>query len=384
MKMLAIADVVVFMVSKEKYADETVWQTLKTLQPLRVPLLICLNKTSDSAAQEILPELDGRLQKANLQAAVVTIPYLEDMQQASEYEESVRQATQKLLSGSRKRSIEDSVSALARKHWDEWALGANAENQQHDQWQQLIHESLEQACQHYEKNYLLGSQYEATLQKAMVRLLELLEVPGIAESLVHARKLLTWPARKLRGVFSDRQSLVKGNSENLDAEKVILSESLMQLLISLQHGAGKNMTADSAQEKQWWENIFNAIEAQKETIAGDFEAQIEQYQQAFSPEIDAAAQTLYAHLEKNPAKLNSLRAARVTTDAAAVVFALKTGGIGLNDLVLTPAMLSFVSLLTEGALGKYMQGVEKKLKQSQKQAVCTGLIHEHLKQRLGR
>jgi len=67
-------------------------------------------------------------------------------------------------------------------------------------------------------------------------------------------------------------------------------------------------------------------------------------------------------LQEHPATLNGLRGARITTDAAAVVIALKTGGIGLHDLILAPAMLSFSTMLTEGAVGRYMKSIEEKLK----------------------
>jgi hypothetical protein len=67
--------------------------------------------------------------------------------------------------------------------------------------------------------------------------------------------------------------------------------------------------------------------------------------------------------------LNSLRATRVTTDAAALAFALHTGGLGLQDFVIAPAMLSVTSLLTESALGRFMNKSAEQLKLRQKEAV---------------
>ena len=67
--------------------------------------------------------------------------------------------------------------------------------------------------------------------------------------------------------------------------------------------------------------------------------------------------------------LNSLRATRVTTDAAALAVALHTGGIGVQDFIIAPAMLSVTTLLAESALGRYMGKAAEQLKQRQQAAV---------------
>ena len=74
---------------------------------------------------------------------------------------------------------------------------------------------------------------------------------------------------------------------------------------------------------------------------------------------------MYQQLEKQPALLNSLRAARVTGDAAAVALAVKSGGLAATDLLVAPAMLSVTTLLTESALGRYMTSVKDELKREQ-------------------
>ena len=55
----------------------------------------------------------------------------------------------------------------------------------------------------------------------------------------------------------------------------------------------------------------------------------------------------------------------MTTDAAGVALAVKSGGLAPADLVLAPAMLAVTSLLTESALGRYLDGVKRELKQQQ-------------------
>ena len=81
--------------------------------------------------------------------------------------------------------------------------------------------------------------------------------------------------------------------------------------------------------------------------------------------MEKTAQRLYHKLQEQPLVLNSLRATRVTTDAAAIALTLQMGGIGVHDLIFAPAMLTVTSLLAESAIGSYMHKVEHELKQHQ-------------------
>ena len=92
---------------------------------------------------------------------------------------------------------------------------------------------------------------------------------------------------------------------------------------------------------------------------------------------------MYEKLEEQPAVLNSLRVARATTDAAAAVLALKTGGLSLHDFILAPAMLSLSSLLAESSLGQYLHSVKARLKTRQLEAVKI-LFARHLQINLSR
>ena len=103
--------------------------------------------------------------------------------------------------------------------------------------------------------------------------------------------------------------------------------------------------------------------------ANRYAVAVDQYMRAFQPQIEKTAHGLYDRLREHPAVLNSLRATRVTTDAAALAVALHTGGIGVQDFIIAPAMLSLTTMLTESALGRYMNKAAADLKQQQFKAV---------------
>ena len=64
----------------------------------------------------------------------------------------------------------------------------------------------------------------------------------------------------------------------------------------------------------------------------------------------------------------------MTTDAAGVALAVKSGGLAPADLVLAPAMLSVTTLLTESALGRYLDTVKRELQAEQRRLVRRELL----------
>lgn len=377
LKMLALADVVLFVVSKEKYADQTVWNTLKLIQPLQLPLLLCINKTPADSADELTASLRQRLDHEQIDATIIDLPYMQDAESTNTINARLLQSVTSVLDRVSANHSAINTEAFLKQHWQQWTASVRDELAQHEIWQQKVDDALATACQSYQDNYLCAPIYAETMQQAVARLLELLEIPGFADTLGRARHVLTWPGRKLRSMFSTG-TLQLSAQERQSREAAILEETVSQTMISLQHTAAQHIGQADSQNRYWWSALLNELNATDQNLRSKLQTEVKNYQDAFADNIEQAAQELYQRLQEHPATLNSLRAARVTVDAAAVVLALKTGGIGLNDLVLTPVMLSFTSFLTEGAVGQYMQGVEKQLKQAQQQAVCGELFQEQL------
>ena len=78
LEVAALADVIVLVVSREKYADLSVWRTLQLLEPLQRPLVVCLNKTGEDAREVLVAALRVRLAELTPRAGaieVITLPY---------------------------------------------------------------------------------------------------------------------------------------------------------------------------------------------------------------------------------------------------------------------------------------------------------------------
>lgn len=372
----AMVDAICLVVSREKYADQSVWRLLRLISPLETPLLICLNKTSGNDRAVLLESLEQRLQEEAISyAGIVTLPYLHDVDTGLidiEAGMELREMSKTLLEDAPERIPIENLQALLQREWSQWTGPLRQELSAASHWHHEVESALQEAIEIYERDYLRHPQYSDTLQRAIISLLELLEVPGIAKALMKTRQILTWPARKLKGLISEQ--IEKHGTGQQDQETKILSETLDHLLLQLRHTAAEQAAAAGGGTADWWRNLSGRLTEDQGSIAVSFNNEIEIYKADFTQEIEAAGRSLYTYLEGHPATLNSLRAARVTMDAAAVLLAIKTGGIGLNDLILTPAMLSFTSMLAEGAVGRHMHQVEQELKEKQRLAVASRLF----------
>lgn len=379
----ALADLILLVVSREEYADQSVWRMLRLLSGIGIPLLICLNKTTPESEAPLMRSLESRLADESIACkGLFTLSYQPGMgEERVQWQEAdpLRRRCVELLAG--QRASRPGLANFLRAHWTSWTGPVRRELAAGERWRQQVEHALDEALQLYERDYLEDPRYSDTLQRAVVRLLELLEIPGIAAALVRARKLITWPANRLRGLFREHRRRAV-NGEVLDSEIRVLEESLGHMWIQLQHEMAEQALQPPAAVADWWRTLAADFSHGRAAMEQAFRDAAEAYREDFENEIEDAAERLLRHLQAHPVTLNSLRAARITTDAAAVALAVKTGGIGLNDLIVAPAMLSFTTLLTEGAVGSYMQQVGKELRQRQRERVEAELFHGLVRPRL--
>ncbi len=366
----ALSDLIILVVSKEKYSDWTVWKILDLLFPLRRPLLICLNKASQDP-QQLRLALQGRVDESRYNARRVPIcdlPYVDD---GSLDRLLDNPATDRFLSAVRKalRPIDATArrkgaNAFLNEHWEEWLQPVRLEHDAAARWRNTVDAAVRDAVGCYQKQYLEHSRHDATFNRAMVQLLELLEIPALAKPLASTRQFLTWPFRRL---FASKTESATSRTE---VELNVLGEIFEHLLLFLRRTIGDGVGTEG-HHANWWRAMAKLFDERSSAARKEFIDAVGHYQRDFESEIAVTARTLYDKLAQSPATLNSLRAARVTADAAGVALAFKTGVIGVNELVLTPAMLSLTSFITESAVGKYVNSIKDELRIRQQHQVNT-------------
>lgn len=378
LEVLALADAYVLVVTPQKYSDRTVWKTLHLLAPLSRPLLVCLNKTTIEAEETILPALEQKLIGSELcNASIVTIPKYgkSALSPGPSLQSAVARLRHQLdilckgiLRGERRKT----TALFLQTHWDAWTKPLLAELEAAAGWHDMLRKCRDEAIILYRRDYLDHPQRFDTFRRALLELLHLLEIPVLADTLTRVRRILTWPARQL---LQGRQTMGRGKgdragtgSATAGSEEIVLFEVIEHLVASLARFALRQAELSVA-TAPFWQALDRRLAEKQKDLLDTFKAAVRTHHQAFEQEIRHAANQLFVQLQQRPALLNTLRAARVTTDAAAIALALKSGGIGFHDLLFAPALISLTSMLTESALGSYMARTSAELRERQLAAV---------------
>ena len=373
---MALADIVILVVSKEKYADQSVWDIMSALEPLHQPTLICLNKLSEGSEALLIQSLKEKWQLVRKDDFPDVVPLYYQKKTGLPVWPAVKQALLMHLAGKvdhkRHASFEQD---LLQKHWQTWLEPVVTEHHALNDWHRLVDEAITQALDNYQRDYLNHPHHYETFQQALAELLTLLEIPGLAGVLTGARKALTWPVRQMLKLGRKKQYIADSSQEI-----ILLNQMAEHLLIQLADGLLDS--AEQGNQKQEWKEFSRLLRSQRLDLLQDFSSAAKNYHAAFQQEVEKTAQGLYRKLQEQPMVLNSLRATRITTDAAAIALTLQMGGIGVHDLIFAPAMLTITSLLAESALGGYMHKAEHDLKQHQLNTVKQALFVETIGRKL--
>ncbi|MBD9363279.1 GTPase [Methylomonas fluvii] len=372
---IALADIVVLVVSKEKYADQSVWEMMKAIEVFQQPTLICVNKLNEGSEPVILDSLRQKWLQTRHAPLPTVVPLLfQKAPAAPNWPQSASQAFSELAKKVTRHKHVARQQQLLSRYWLDWLQPVFAEHHAQHHWQTLVDQSLAQAVKEYQRDYLNHPHHYETFQNALLNLLTLLEIPGIAKALGKTRRAMTWPFRKLF-------ALGGGTPINPNQELGVLNQLGEHLLIQIADRLLEKTETEPA-DSRWWKETAMALRQKRGDLLQIYRQAVTDYHSDFQQDVEASAQRLYVKLQEQPMILNSLRATRVTTDAGALLLAIQAGGIGVHDLVLTPLMLTITSLLAESAIGSYMHKVEAELKQHQLNTVKTALFEACLKQRL--
>lgn len=385
LRIAALVDLAILVVSKDKYADQTVWDMLELLEALHQPVLVVINKIEPQACELLVSSFHEKWRAARRDnpPETTTIPFTAGMDEAqtppavADVLNALRErlASPQRLRDDRRRQTRD----LVGRFWSDWLTPVRAEQDAQAQWDTEIDAALEEAVERYSHDYLDHPQHYETFQRALARLLTLLEMPGVGGALAKARRALTWPFRQVSSLGRGKH---RGEAEDeaITTEEALLLQIGEHVMLRLHHVAvAKREAENSAQD--WWSDVAELLRQSRSSLQVPFGAALREYLRSFQPEVENTARDLYARLEERPVVLNSLRATRFTTDAAALALALHSGGIGMQDFVIAPATLAVTSMLTESALGRYVDRAADQLKRRQLAAV-TAFLEDALRRPL--
>lgn len=400
LELAAAADLHVVVLSKEKYSDLSVWQTLQLVAPLGRPLLIVLNKMTPEATEIVVRSLRERcaalIPHARLQA-IVTIDYApEGIRPDADAAAALRGEIATWLAATANQSAEERLADRARgfidfaqAHWDEWLVPVKAEHAALHAWRALIDSAVADFVSAYQRDYLDHPQRFDSFRRASVELLNLMELPKIGSVLVRIREVVTWPARQAllagRTWFDAQRGSAATDHplHKLGIEADVLVEASDGLLTALQRDVARRGT-QSGTAGAFWRRLGERLSAEELRLRGVFTQAIQVHHDAVTREIRATADRLFEELRKQPARLAALRTARATVDVGYMVLAVKTAGLSMMDVIWAPATFALTSLVVEAATGIQMNVTARDLKIRQLERVRAELADRVLVDELRR
>jgi hypothetical protein len=350
----ALGDVIVYAASDERYNDEAPTQFLKVLLQAGKPVVCCLMKMREADAptivehfkKEVLGSLPDGISKGVVE--VLPIPYLTAQQLADPVREAGRWRIPLLnqvavlghaTAAARKRTVLGACRFLTQQQESLFDV-ARQDVEALDNWRSLVSTGQTDFDTRYNREYLTGESFRG-FDEAMVRLMGMLELPGIGQVVSGALYVLRTPGRLLWGLMGKAVSRPETPTR---PEQPILEDALAGWLDMLHKEAARR-----SGDHQLWQHIAQGFQSGGlDEKAKERYAQIyRDFQVSLDQEVNRTTQAIYKQLEGKPVLLNSLRASKLAFDAAAIGGTIVQGGIGWHDVFLVPAVAWFTHKLVE-------------------------------------
>lgn len=392
---LTLADCVVYVTSREKYAVNAILAWVARLNEAGVGVVSVLNMTPHSQQAELTADMATALQRvreqdlpgqsdANDAAAtppVIAFEYVADGDVSALYDSAyeptrrVREIARETAQNSRQQGPVRQTAAI---DWITRALPSILDPALRDldawqQWNDALDQALKQFVDDYRRFYLDDPQRYDAFSRVGLEILELLNppIPGLKKTLSVVRTAVSLPARALlaggRAAYNYATSGGKGFGKpaTIPHEIATYREANDKLLNHLARYLEQRRRGAEGGSESFWQTLDQGWEAQLPLVEEEFQSALAAHRARSEQWIKETAEGIYKELERNPVKLNVLRSSRIAADAAAIVVSIKTGGPGdiVHDIVVAPALMSVVEAATRQIAGSYVDQCKAQLRE---------------------
>lgn len=355
-----LADVIVYVASDERYNDEVPTQFLQLLIRAGKAVVVVLTKMNPAQAPQLIEHFQNevleRLHRNGedksaipvLAAPYMTPDFLADpVRKAVAYRIPI--LNQVMVLGdpavARKRTVEHAIQYLSTSGGELLDV-ARQDLAAIDAWQSLVQTSRQEFDRRYQSEFLAGEGFRR-FDEARERLLDLLELPGAGRFFAMVMWGLRLPYRAVRGMVEKALTRPPAVSAG---EVQVLERAFRAWMDELRAEAIRR--ADS---HPLWKHVsvgFNS--GLLDSATERFQTFLRSFQAGSAEEIEGAARSVTAGLEKNPAALVVLRAAKLILDVIAIVLAIWAGGWDWLTLILIPIFVSVAHQLVELVVRQYV------------------------------
>jgi hypothetical protein len=242
-------------------------------------------------------------------------------------------------------------------------------------WDLMVERLTQQELlERYRSEYLDGERY-GEFNQTLVRLMDLLEIPGIGPLLRLLSTAVQTPFRVARGALRSVLGTHRAPSTQ-PPEHEILDRLIQRWLAALRSEA--QLLASAASHSAWDDLIrrLDSLEFSRQ-LAQTFEHAYGTYRQTVNEAIQHRAQEIHHAIAQRPWLLNILRGTNLIVDTTSIVLVVKSGGFNWSDAVLGPLVAGLRHALLEAGLNQYLQTQQSLLKRQQL-AALQGVVEQHL------
>jgi hypothetical protein len=359
LEVAGLADIVVYVASDERYNDEVPTQFLHLLLLAGKPVVVCLMKMREADIPALVAHFEREV-RGRLPAGVVSvqaIPFLQPPQLADPARQAARYRIPLLNqvvvlanppAEARRRSVRGAINFLVSGQ-ERLLASARQDLAALQSWREAVQAGQVEFDNRYRREYLTTEKFHR-FDEAMVRLIDLLELPGVGKVVSGTLWVLRTPYRLVRGWFG--KAISRPEARALP-EEAALKEALSGWLNHLHKEAARRADAHPL-----WAHVEQGFAGGLDDLVRErLQQGLRAFRMAQADEIDRTARAIYHDLEQRPAVLNMLRGSKFTLDLAAIAAAVAAGGThwGL-DFVLVPLAASVTQALVE-LMGKgYVEG----------------------------
>lgn len=376
LEVAGLADVIVYVASDERYNDEVPTQYLHLLLQTGKPIVVCLVKMKETDAPALIAhfrqEVLGHVAAGNV--ACVAIPFLSPDQ----LRDPVGQASQYRIPLLNQIAVYGEPPEAARSRAVSWAVHYLASAQEKlmgvargdltalQNWRRVVQTGKEEFEHRYKYEFLTSEKFRR-FDEALVRLIDLLELPGAGKLVSGALYVLRTPYRLIKGFLS--KTLSRPEVRTMP-EQPMLEEAFSGWLDLLRKEAARH-----GDDHAVWSHIEKGFAGGLTDQARErFHQGFRGFQLAQADEVDRTARAIYEELEKNPAVLNTLRGGKLAMDVGAIVAAVAVGGVlNWHDLIYIPLAASITQQLVE-LLGKQYVDGQREYARNRQMSLVTQFI----------
>lgn len=322
----ALADVVVYVASDERYNDAVPTEFLNVLMKAGKAVVVALTKMREADAPALVEhfrkEVLGRLPTEESTVPVVAVPAMTAEERADPSKAAARFRTplvNQVLAlcptpaETRNRTVANAVRFLETAA-DGLVDVAKTDLDQVEAWHALVRTGRGEFEDRYKREFLSGEEFRR-FDATRDQLLGLLDLPGSAKPISTVLNATRLPYQYARDFFAKLATRPPAVSQ---PEPTVLANSLAAWLDGLQAE-----TIRRAESHPQWKSLASVFTGGLKMLANDrFAVALREYEAKEIQELDEVGKSLVAGLESRHGLLTLLRVAKVAIDVLVVVMVL--------------------------------------------------------------